>query len=214
MVRKRQPKNLVHQIKGVANALCLKWSVDFSTWQEIQRAFQRDADAAQHLERARVLPVPQLHEAIRDTLILWSQTRTIKDLYELWPIHFSNVIKRSWDIANRIRLVVGSPNRNFGESIGDIKKVWEHVALSFHPILTGDDGETYLRTGYENDSEAERWLCVVTRLIVALFDNYWEHGLTSKAPQVHVIWDEDASIVQLIITNATREMIDNKVAFG
>jgi len=193
-------ESFAHQIKGVANAMSTKWSVNLETWGAIQKYFEDDPSAVAHLKNARVLPAPELIEAIRETLILWSQTRRIDDLYNPRPACFEEVINRAWDFTSRIRFALGNISRNLGESVQDIGQVWQQSWMMDRPTTTGK-ADTLWRDWSKIDLESEGRLCSVTRLLVAIFDNATEHGLPGQSPNVAVKFIDEKKILSLIVSN-------------
>jgi hypothetical protein len=193
-------ESFAHQIKGVANAMSTKWAVTLEKWDEIKDIFRDDPSAVKHLGDALVLPAPELIEAITQTLILWSQTRRIDDLYYPRPTRFEDVINRAWDFTSRIRFALGNISRNLGESLFDLKKVWGQNGMMARPAIDGDV-ETQWGDWVKIDLEAEGRLCSVTRLMVAIFDNATEHGVRDKPPEVTVAFDNQTKIVSIVVSN-------------
>jgi hypothetical protein len=178
-----------HQIKAVANAMTFKWAVSFPVWEQIKAAFADTPGADVNLAKARVLPAPQLYDAMRETLVIWSQTRRVEDLYEAWPQTFTDIILRSWEIAVGARFAVGSINRNLSESVEDISKVWASRDLMLYPDISGEatwSTQIPFTLSKSDRRYIEKWICGVTRLFAALFDNYWTHADTAVPPKVAV----------------------------
>jgi hypothetical protein len=218
-----------HQIKGVANAMSAKWSVNLETWEEIQDAFRDDDFAAPYLKAVRILPAPQLIEAVRETLILWSQTRRIDDLYDPRPTRFRDVIDRAWEFTSRIRFALGNISRNLGESLGDLIKVWGQdwtvnaepkasglIEMVAKPEVTGAVDHDW-GNWKAIDLDAEGRLCSVTRLLVAIFDNLAEHGMPGQAPRVHVDRNDESRTISVRVSNIVRRNVapsDSRLRIG
>lgn len=199
-------ESFAHQIKGVANAMSTKWSVTLDTWEDIRRVFQDDPTASSYLQTARVLPAPQLIEAIRETLILWSQTRRIDDLYAPRPICFRDVINRAWEFTSRIRFAQDNVSRNLGESVADITKVWGQGSMVARPDITGDvdvSWGNWKKIGLDSESR----LCSFTRLLVAIFDNATEHGVISEPPAVNLTFSSKTKMVSLRVSNTVGDRV-------
>jgi hypothetical protein len=199
-------ESFAHQIKGVANAMSTKWSVTLETWEDILRVFQDDPTASSYLKTARVLPAPQLIEAIRETLILWSQTRRIDDLYDPRPTCFRDVINRAWEFTSRIRFAQDNVSRNLGESVADITKVWGQGSMLAKPDIEGDVDVSWgdwKKIGLDSESR----LCSFTRLLVAIFDNATEHGMISEPPTVNLTFSSKTKLISLRVSNTVGDIV-------
>jgi len=200
-------ESFAHQVKAVANAMSMKWSVSLETWEEIQRDLPNHyPDAPAHLRAARVLPAPQLIEAIRDTLVLWSQTRKVDDLYDPLPTCFRDVIYRAWHFTSRIRFAQDNVSRNLGELVEDIIKIWEQDSLIKLPEITGEVDVPWGDLE-QIDLESQSRLCTVTRLLVAIFDNAMEHGVACDTPDVKVKFDAATGTMSLQVSNVTGDRL-------
>lgn len=179
-----------HQVKAVANAMTDRWTVSLNDWDTIKGCFKNDNDAIRHLANARVVPAPQLYEAIRKTLVLWSQTRRLLDLYHSPPYTIEDVVNRAWKLANAAILADRAKTTNLSSSLGDIRKAWSFEEdLVFSPTVSGDVRASMLIGDFLNKDtqrQAEAWLCALTRYMVAVFDNYWNHADLSIPPAIEV----------------------------
>ena len=200
-------ETFAHQIKGVANAMSTKWSASFEQWERIKSDWQIiNSDhsdlpnAEQYLAMARVLPAPQLIDAVRETLILWSQTRSIEDLYKPRPRCFRDVVVRAWDFTNKVQFVSGNINSNLGESYHDLMNIWKQSNMQSDVEPTGDVDLEW-RSWDNIDTSSEIVVCFVTRLLVALFDNATEHGVSSDTPDVNITYNPASVKVQITVSN-------------
>jgi hypothetical protein len=210
-------ETFAHQIKGVATAMSTQWAVDLATWERIKQNLGKEATHISQLERALVLPAPLLIEAVRDTLVLWSQTRRVGDLYgtsstsnsgTAWPSRFSDIVNRAWELTTRARFALENVNRNLGELIGDILKVWgQGVMIAEKPRVVGDVA-TSLRDLSVFDRDAEAWICNITRLLAAIFDNALEHGESHPLPIVTVNLCADQKTMSFEVSNTVRKEIE------
>lgn len=203
-------ETFAHQIKGVANAMSTKWSVTLREWEKIQEHirtnFQDDPQLVSDLDKARVLPAPKLIEDVRATLILWSQTRRLEDLYPEPPTCFRDVIQRAWDFTSNIRSAQDNVSLNFGESIEDLVLVWGQtkwgITMAARLKITGDVDAPW-GDWESNDLDNVNRLCLVTRLLVAIFDNAVEHGDEDQPPAVNVTFDWETKMATLRVSNVT-----------
>lgn len=224
-------ETFAHQIKSVANAMNTTWLVRLERWEEIRRAHP---EKAERIAGVRVLPVPQLFQAIRDTLILWSQTRRLTDLYPPdpsrplspnpqeqtmpiapWPCKFSEVVHRAWILASSARFAQRNMSRNFEADDGEVFKVWDQADLTEKLQVEGID--TPLGDWRAVGRQAETWISDVTRLLAAIFDNSFEHGIPNTVPEVRVNWNAKNRIVSAAISNVVErpaEDLDSRIRPG
>jgi hypothetical protein len=204
-------ETFAHQIKGIATAMSTQWAVDLETWDDIQRRLiNKDPKNVIHLQQALVLPAPELIRAIKDTLILWSQNRRVRDLYVMssdsessWPAQFSDIVERAWVLIAYARFAAENINSNLGELMNDIVKVWgQSELLKRRPRVLGN---LFLPEPTTFDPEAEAWICNITRLLAAIFDNSLEHG--SQLPVVTVGLESDQKTVSFNVSNPVAKTV-------
>lgn len=171
-----------HQIRGVAVALSDRWSVSFPEWECLRSDLEKnvlDDKLHFHVDKARVIPAPQLYEALRKTLIIWAQTRHITDMYPEWPCDLKTIIKTAWGYSTSARLCTGHINRFASKmSSSDLIMLWtdeyfQMLSLSDIPDLPLNLSEEVTEV---EKKVAEEWLCNLTRITSAVFDNYWTHA--------------------------------------
>lgn len=197
-------ETFAHQIKGIANAMSSQWAVDFDTWGRIQRVFSNDKDFGARLKDALVLPAPELIQAVRDALVLWAQTRRVNDLYATyhdssnnWPAQFSDVVYRAGELIAHARFATESVNRNLAEMKSDIVKVWRQTQIfKERPRIIGN---IVIPEPRVFDPVAEAWICNVTRLLAAIFDNSLEHG--NEFPTIKITSEPDGQAMHFIASN-------------
>lgn len=174
-------ETFAHQIKSVANAMNKTWLMRFDKWEQVRLGYP---EKSERIAEARVLPAPQLFQAVRDTLVLWSQTRRLTDIYPAWPTSFTQIVNRAWSLASSADFTFSNMSRNFEADAGELIKVWEQESLMNNISVAGSDVPVD-----EFPSEgmgAERWICDVTRLLTAIFDNSLVHGVRGTAPTVSI----------------------------
>lgn len=204
-------ETFAHQIKGIALAMSTQWAVDLETWEHIQRRLSSDPEYASRLQQALVLPAPELIRATKDSLVLWSQNRRVKDLYSTpdsenaWPAQFSDIVERAWQLISHARFAAENVNRNLSELINDIVKVWGQESMikgspSVHGVLILPEPRDF-------DPDAEAWICNVTRLLAAIFDNTLEHG--KQLPTVTIQLESDQNTASLMVSNPVAKPVEN-----
>jgi hypothetical protein len=206
-------ETFAHQIKGIASAMSTQWAVDLETWEVIRRRLiKKNPQNAFHLEQALVLPAPELIRAIKDTLVLWSQNRRVADLYvtsndsdSAWPGQFSDIVERAWLLIAHARFAAENINSNLGELMNDIIKVWGQSAMmKKKPQVIGN---LFLPEPPDFDPEAEAWICNITRLLAAIFDNSLEHG--NQLPVVNVKLESDQKTVSFSVSNPVAKTVED-----
>lgn len=194
-------EGFAHQIKGVAHAMSGKWAVSLDTWEEIKAELQHDSDLESYLKAIRIFPAPVLLDAVKETLVLWSQTRRINDLFPSRPNCFEDIIKRAWDLNSRNHYAQENITQNFNESSFDLVRIWhEDEVRAPYPEITGDIN-TLWPDWQRIDLKSEGLLCSLTRLLVAIFDNVFEHGIRDQSIHVKLTFDTDSKLVTLLVSN-------------
>jgi hypothetical protein len=184
-------ETFAHQIKGVAAAMIERWSVSSQEWEQMRTVLGASPAFAQNLEKARVMPVPGLYNALVKTLRVWAQSERVADLYSEspnWPADLRVLVKAAWNCAVAVRFATGKVNVSLSRlDVEDLAKLW-----SFEDRHDRLDLQAVAKVGFAKDSRwsdddrkiAETWICAMTRLLAAAFDNYFAHGKADSAPGV------------------------------
>jgi hypothetical protein len=194
-------EGFAHQIKGVANAMSRKWAIPPETWEEIKAELQNEPGLEPYLKAIRILPAPVLLDAVKETLVLWSQTRRIGDLFPTLPNCFEDVIKRAWDLNSRNHYAQEKITSNFNESSFDLVRIWHETETKApYPEIAGDVNSPWPDWG-RIDLKSEGLLCSLTRLLVAIFDNTFVHGMRDEPINVNFTFNTETKLASLSVIN-------------
>jgi hypothetical protein len=172
-----------HQIKSVAFGAGVGWSVTPDRWKRLISMFEEQSEYRDKLAAYRILPVPEIFEALASTLRLWSLSFRPDDLFPdaKLPTTLERVAQIAWRFAEDNRFVQSSINRDFSAMKQDVIDAWKHRGLELRELdavalrVWAIDG-TKFDEGPQLENRLKQ-LGGLLRVLVIASENFLQHAL-------------------------------------